>query len=192
MRRKSTLALLACLGLSTLPALAADPIEALARTCNNCHGVNGVSAGQSMPSIGGQSEAYLKQVMMQWKSGERASATMTRLIKGYSDEQIAGLAKYFAAKPWVPVAQKVSANALKTGKEVTERCETCHGETGSKPDDELTPKLHGQWAQYMELEMLKYRDDGFQMAHKKMKNTARKLDEAGVATAAQYYAGQNK
>jgi sulfide dehydrogenase cytochrome subunit len=192
MRRKSTLALLACLGLSTLPALAADPIEALARTCNNCHGVNGVSAGPSMPSIGGQSEAYLKQVMMQWKSGERASATMTRLIKGYSDEQIAGLAKYFAAKPWVPVAQKVSANALKTGKEVTERCETCHGETGSKPDDELTPKMHGQWAQYLELELMKYRDDGFQMAHKKMKNTARKLDEAGVATAAQYYAGQNK
>jgi sulfide dehydrogenase cytochrome subunit len=190
--RNNMLIAMTTLGLVATTALAADPIEGLARTCNNCHGVNGVSAGPSMPSIGGQSEAYLKQVMMQWKSGERASATMTRLIKGYSDEQIAGLAKYFAAKPWVPVAQKVSANALKTGKEVTERCETCHGETGSKPDDELTPKLHGQWAQYMELEMLKYRDDGFQMAHKKMKNTARKLDEAGVATAAQYYAGQNK
>jgi sulfide dehydrogenase cytochrome subunit len=183
---------LAALGLAATSAQAADPIDALARTCNNCHGVNGVSVGPSMPSIGGQSEAYLKQVMMQWKSGERASATMTRLIKGYSDEQIAGLAKYFAAKPWVPVAQKVSANAMKNGKAVTERCETCHGETGSKPDDELTPKMHGQWAQYMELELMKYRDDGFLMAHKKMKNTARKLDEAGVATAAQYYAGQNK
>ncbi|RPJ06953.1 MAG: cytochrome c4, partial [Deltaproteobacteria bacterium] len=29
---------------------AADPIEALANTCNNCHGVNGVSVGPSMPS----------------------------------------------------------------------------------------------------------------------------------------------
>ena len=197
MRRKSTTALLTALGLATFgliahPALAADPIDNLARTCNNCHGVNGVSVGPSMPSIGGQSETYLKNVMRQWKSGERASATMTRLIKGYSDQEIAGLAKFFAAKPWVPVAQKVSANALKTGKGVTERCETCHGDTGSKPDDEETPKLHGQWAQYMELEMAKYRDDGFLMPHKKMKTNVRKLDDAGVDTAAQYYAGQNK
>lgn len=197
MRRKSVPDHMAMLGLVALgivaqPSMAADPIDNLARTCNNCHGVNGVSAGPSMPSIGGQSEAYLKQIMMQWKSGERASATMTRLIKGYSDEQIAGLAKYFATKPWTPVAQKVGADAMKNGKAVTERCETCHGETGSKPDDEFTPKMHGQWAQFMELELMKYRDDGFQMAHKKMKNNARKLDEAGVDTAAQFYAGQNK
>jgi sulfide dehydrogenase cytochrome subunit len=172
-------------------AFAAD-IDGLARTCNNCHGVNGVSAGGSMPSLGGQSETYLKTIMMQWKSGERASATMTRLIKGYSDEQIAALAKYFASKTWTPVAQKVSADALKNGKDLTERCETCHGVTGSKPDEADTPFLHGQQAKYMELELLKYRDDGFQMTHKKMKNNSRKLDEAGVSTAAQYYAGQNK
>jgi sulfide dehydrogenase cytochrome subunit len=167
-------------------------VEGLARTCNNCHGVNGVSAGGSMPSLGGQSELYLKNIMMQWKSGERASATMSRLIKGYSDEQIAGLAKYYASKPWVPVAQTVSADALKNGKDLTERCETCHGVTGSKPDEADTPFMHGQQAKYLELELLKYRDDGFLMTHKKMKNNARKLDEAGVSTAAQYYAGQNK
>lgn len=171
---------------------ATEEIGGLARTCNNCHGVNGVSVGASMPSIGGQSEAYLKQTMMQWKSGERASATMGRLIKGYSDEQIAALAKYFSAKPWTPVSQKVSAVALKEGKDVTERCETCHGVTGSKPDDEQTPKLHGQWAKYLELELLKYRDDGFQMTHKKMLKNARKLDDAGVMTSADYYAGQNQ
>ncbi|MDD5390954.1 MAG: hypothetical protein PHD37_16580, partial [Gallionellaceae bacterium] len=79
MRRKSTLALLACLGLSTLPALAADPIEGLARTCNNCHGTGGVSVGHSMPSIAGLSETYLKNILMEWKSGARSSANMTRL-----------------------------------------------------------------------------------------------------------------
>mgnify|MGYP001765100077 CR=1 FL=1 len=42
-----------------------------------------------MPSIAGLSEAYLKHVMMEWKSGARASANMTRLIKGYTDEEIA-------------------------------------------------------------------------------------------------------
>jgi len=178
-------------GLFLAGSVSAD-VDGLARTCNNCHGVNGVSAGGSMPSIGGQSETYLKTIMMQWKSGERASATMTRLIKGYSDEQITELAKYYAGKAWTPVAQSVSADALKTGVEITERCETCHGVTGSKPDEADTPFLHGQQAKYIELELLKYRDDGFLMTHKKMKNNARKLDAAGVTTAAQYYAGQNK
>jgi len=81
---------------------ASRPTENLANTCNNCHGMNGVSVGPSMPSIGGLSEAYLKNIMLQWKSGERYSATMGRLIKGYSDEQIAALATHFSKLPWTP------------------------------------------------------------------------------------------
>jgi cytochrome subunit of sulfide dehydrogenase len=184
---------LAAFGLAAAgSALAADPIEGLARTCNNCHGINGVSAGPTIPSIGGLSEAYLKQIMLQWKKKERDDGTMSRLIRGYSDEDIAALAKYFSAKPWVPVAQTVSADALKKGKDVTERCETCHGATGSQPDDELTPKLHGQWARYLQLELEKYRSEEFKMTHQKMLKNARKLDAGDVATAAQFYAGQSK
>lgn len=192
MRRKSTLAILACLVLSAVPALAADPIEGLARTCNNCHGTNGVSVGLSMPSIGGLSEAYLKNIMMEWKNGDRASANMTRLIKGYTDDEIAGLAKYFAKQPWVPQVQPVSADLIAKGKDVTDRCETCHGVTGGAPDGDDVPRLNGQWAKYLELELVKYRDEGFRMTHKKMTKNARKLDEGDVSTAAKYYGAQSK
>lgn len=185
---------LAALGLLCAGSVvqAADPIEGLARTCNNCHGVNGVSAGGSMPSIGGQSEAYLKNIMQEWKSGARASATMSRLIKGYSDEQIAALAKYYAGKPWVPRAQMASADVLAKGKEASDRCETCHGATGGQPDDELTPRLNGQQAKYLELELMKYRDEGFTMVHKKMIKNARKMDEGDVVTTTQFYGSQSK
>ncbi|NTV97215.1 MAG: hypothetical protein HGA75_17670, partial [Thiobacillus sp.] len=155
-------------------SLAADNIEGLARTCNNCHGTGGVSVGQSMPSIAGLSETYLKNIMMEWKTGARASANMTRLIKGYTDDEIAGLAAYFAKQPWTPQPQKASAEVLAKGKDVTERCETCHGATGGQPDDKDTPMLAGQWAKYLELELMKYRDEGFQMTHKKMTKNARK------------------
>jgi cytochrome c553 len=76
---------LAAAGLAASPAMA-GPVEDLASTCNACHGLNGVSVGPTMPSIGGSAEAYLKNVMLQWKSGERYSATMGRHFKGYSDE----------------------------------------------------------------------------------------------------------
>ena len=191
MRRKSSLALFVCLGLSTFPVLA-GPTEDLARTCNACHGLNGVSVGPSMPSIGGLSEPYLKNLLLQWKKGERYAATMDRHVKGYSDEELAALASYYSKLPWTPVVQKADAKVLAQGKAATDRCETCHGDTGGKPDDADTPMLNGQWARYLELELLKYRTEAAKMPHKKMRNNAKKLDEADVAAVAHFYAAQPK
>ncbi len=176
---------------AALPTHAAD-IDALARTCNNCHGVDGVSAGGSMPSIGGQPEVFLNKIMLEWKRGERAAASMNRLIKGYSDEQIAALAKYYAAKPWKAQVQSASAEVLSKGKDATERCENCHGVTGSEPNDDETPRLHGQTVKYMELEMNKYRDEAFLVTHRKMRNSALKMEAEEVLPAVQYYGAQAK
>jgi sulfide dehydrogenase cytochrome subunit len=189
--RPQLIALIATGVLATTPASAAD-LETIARACNNCHGTGGVSVGHSMPSIAGLSEAYLKNIMMQWKSGERASANMTRLIKGYTDEEIAGLARHFSQQKWTPVVQPASADVLKKGKEATDACETCHGVTGGQPDDADTPMLAGQWAKYMELELMKYRDEGFKMTHKKMIKNTRKMDAGDVEIAARYYGAQSK
>lgn len=190
--RYNLLIAMATLGLAATPVLAADPIEGLARTCNNCHGTGGVSVGHSMPSIAGLSETYLKNILMEWKSGARSSANMTRLISGYTDAEIAALAKYYSKLPWTPQVQPVAADLIAKGKETTDRCETCHGATGGKPDDEETPRLNGQWAKYLELELLKYRDEGFLMTHKKMIKNARKLEEGDVGVAAKYYGAQSK
>lgn len=170
-------------------AYAEDKTEALANTCNNCHGVNGISVGPNMPSIGGMSEAYLNNIMQEWKAGTRFSATMGRLIKGYSDEQIAALAKHFAAKPWVPSAQKTDAKLVELGKKVTARCAGCHGEAG-KADDGETPNLNGQWSQYLQLEALKYRDDAVAMPSRPMRNAAKKLSDEEVKAVAEFYASQ--
>jgi sulfide dehydrogenase cytochrome subunit len=189
MKKLSTL--VASLAFIASGAAVADT-ESLARTCNTCHGVNGISAGGAIPSIGGQSEGYLLQIMMQWKSGERASANMTRLISGYSDAQIAALAKHYAAKPWAPKAKAVGADVIARGKEATDRCGSCHGDTGGEPDDNETPRLNGQEAAFLHLELEKYRDDGFEMPHKKMKKNARKLEQADLPAVAGFYGAQGK
>ncbi len=180
------------LGLFVSAPLGAANIGDLANTCNNCHGMDGVSVGPSMPSIAGLSEPYLKNLMLQWKSGERYSATMGRLVKGYSDEQIASLARHFSQLPWTPVVQKADVAVLAKGKDVTDRCETCHGVTGGQPDDKDTPHLNGQWAQYLEMELMKYREDAVKMPHAKMRKNAQKMGADDVKTAAEYYAAQPK
>lgn len=176
----------------TSSAMAGIDIGILARTCNNCHGVDGVSAGASMPSIGGLPREYLKTVMKQWKYDERGAATMNRIVKGFSDDEIDALAEHFSKKRWVPVPQRTTAAMLKKGKSVIfENCEDCHGHTGGDPDIDA-PKINGQWAKYMELELEKYREEAFLMPHRKMKKTARKMKDGDVPAAAHYFGAQNK
>lgn len=188
---KRTVLFIALCGLAAGTA-AREDIEVLARTCNGCHGLGGVSVGLSMPSIGGLTERYLKNIMKQWKYDQRTGVTMARIVKGLTDDEIDALAAYFARQPWVPVPQTAPAELLARGKNaVRENCEDCHGLTGSDPDVDA-PRLNGQWAKYMELELMKYRDAGFTMPHRKMKKAAREMKPADLPAAARYYGAQDK
>lgn len=186
-----TLLALALAAFSAAVAARGD-IEPLARTCNNCHGVGGVSVGLSMPSIGGLPRDYLRNIMKQWKYDERSSITMGRIVKGFSDDEIDALAAYFARQRWVPSPQAVAAPVLAKGRSaIAERCEDCHGFTGSDPDVDA-PKINGQWAKYMELELAKYRSKEFKMPHRKMKKAAHEIKDAEVQPAARYYGAQSR
>ncbi|MDD4882750.1 MAG: c-type cytochrome [Gallionellaceae bacterium] len=167
-------------------------VDTLARTCNNCHGLNGVSAGATMPSIGGLPKGYLSKIMKEWKYDKRAAATMNRIVKGFSDDEIDALAAYFSKRRWLPVAQKTSAVQLKLGKSVIrENCEDCHGTYGNDPDIDA-PRIDGQSTEYMALELEKYRDEAFDMPHRKMKKTIRRLKDGEVTPVVDYYGAQKR
>ena len=65
--------------------------------CANCHGTNGKSNGK-IPTLAGRPAPALAAVMKAFKSETPPPATtiMNRIAKGYTDEQIEALAKYFA------------------------------------------------------------------------------------------------
>lgn len=94
----AALAALTALAPALACAQAADAARSaavLAGTCANCHGTVGKSAG-AMPSLAGQPEAYLVQQMQAFRDGKRPATIMHQLAKGYTDEQIAALAKHYA------------------------------------------------------------------------------------------------
>jgi cytochrome subunit of sulfide dehydrogenase len=95
---KLALATLCVLGASGL-AQAQDPHLArnLAATCANCHGTNGKSVG-GMDSLAGEPKDKLLQKMMDFKSGAKPASIMHQISKGYTDEQLALIAGYFAAQ----------------------------------------------------------------------------------------------
>jgi cytochrome subunit of sulfide dehydrogenase len=90
------------LGVASLPAAVAaqtPPAPAAGRvlvaTCTGCHGQNGKSAG-AIPTLAGQSEAQIRQAMLDYKNDRRAGTMMNRHAKGFSDDEIGAIAREIA------------------------------------------------------------------------------------------------
>lgn len=79
-------------------SLRAQDVAVLAASCVNCHGPDGRSTG-GMPQLRGLPESYLLERLQAFKAGTAKDATvMTRLAKGYDDEQLKALAQWFSKK----------------------------------------------------------------------------------------------
>jgi sulfide dehydrogenase cytochrome subunit len=94
---KVVAAALLALAAAAAAAQAPDPNLArnLAATCTNCHGTNGVSQGGT-ESLAGMAKDTLIRKMQEYKSGSKPASIMPQLAKGYTDEQIALIAGWFA------------------------------------------------------------------------------------------------
>lgn len=82
----------------------ANQARSLAATCFTCHGTDGRSAGGVPPSLAGQDRNYLLQQMQDFKAGRRPATIMHQHAKGYTDEQLALIAGYFASVKPGPAA----------------------------------------------------------------------------------------
>lgn len=166
---------LALLGelLAAPAALSAGPTpEMLSYMCAGCHGTDGSSAGPSSPSIAGIDRVYFIDNMLAYKNGKRTSTIMTRIAKGYTDEQIEQMADFFAAQKLVLYPQKADPAKASNGKELHEMyCEKCHEDGGRNSQDSAV--LAGQWMPYLHEAMNEFLTDG-RTQPKKMK---RKVDE---------------
>ena len=94
---------LALSALTSGGALAADAnvlrTRALAATCAQCHGTEGAAVeGQAMVRLAGLPEDYILSQLMAFRNGQRQATIMHQITKGYSQEQLETLAKYFGAK----------------------------------------------------------------------------------------------
>lgn len=70
----------------------------LAAACASCHGTNGRSV-TGMEALAGYPADRMAKAMRDFRSGAKPSTLMQRLAKGYTDEQIDAIAKFYAAQP---------------------------------------------------------------------------------------------
>ena len=66
-----------------------------AANCYNCHGTEGHAVGR-MPPLSGLGENRMLALLLEFKRGQRAATVMHQLSRGYTDEELAMLARYFS------------------------------------------------------------------------------------------------
>ena len=98
--RFSLLSVLACAfvqaGAANAADLAADAPAGMA-SCSGCHAIS-KSVDTPVPRLFGRKADELALAMREFKAGTKPSTVMGRLAKGFSDDEIAALAAWFAAQ----------------------------------------------------------------------------------------------
>lgn len=69
------------------------------QTCIGCHGEDGVGVMPEYPTLGGQHEDYLDQVLDDYRMGRRENAIMNAFASQLAREDVVALAAYYAALP---------------------------------------------------------------------------------------------
>jgi cytochrome c553 len=163
--------------------------------CSKCHGENGVSISPLFPILAAQLpgyiEAELRLFRIRGRSDPRGRAFMWGISRGLTDEQIKGVAQYFASQP--PVKGEGSSNPALADKgklmyengapaRDIEACTVCHGHSGEGVNTQ--PRLAGQHRDYVTTEMLQYRS-GLR-ENKVMQHVTEKMTDDEIAAVVEY------
>jgi cytochrome c553 len=70
-----------------------------AGACAACHGEAGISLQANWPSLAGQHEDYLREVLSQYRNNVRTDPVMRGQVQILTDDDIANLAAFYAAQP---------------------------------------------------------------------------------------------
>lgn len=178
---------------ASLPASAAQPAtaEMLTLTCYACHGTRGASAGPLQPSIGGQNAKYMFDTLKRYQSGERPSTVMGRIMTGYSDAEIKGIAEHLSTLPFVAATHQKDvdpAKAVRGQVHHDQYCKKCHQDNG-RDFAEGAGILGGQWLGFLKLVFDEYKA-GKRSMPKEMQERIGKVSDQDCDDLAHFYASQ--
>ena len=173
------------------------PVALAQQVCSLCHGVTGNAVSPNFPNLAAQPEAYVAAQLAGFKGhGRRDPAGfeyMWGISRALSDEQVAGLAAYYAAQKPTPQPLEGDPGRARAGKVLFEGgapdraippCGTCHGDHGQ--GQATFPRLAGQHADYVEKQLRVFQRTDERPEGSVMKTIAHGLSDADVVNAAAY------
>jgi cytochrome c553 len=165
-------------------------IEEKVKLCATCHGEQGIPINKQTPVIWGQNAGYLYYQLRDFKSGARKSDVMAPLAGQLQQEDLLPIAEYFSKLKWPnlqqpPAPDDIAAKAQSAISSVGP-CTACHLEHFQ--GDGTTARLAGQWQDYLQANMLAFRDKS-RGNNPGMSDLMKATSPDDLAAVAQYLAG---
>src|ERR1700761_2674965 len=155
MRRQLRVFSLLTFGVSLVvaPGYAADVPAAIkdkAEICAGCHGENGISETENIPSLAGQQDQFIQWQLVFFRGGARKNEQMQPIAEQISNEDVRILGAYFASltpPKNSPPDDNPDLSSKGAQAAVGRRCGSCHGDTfaGTK----AVARLAGQREEYL-------------------------------------------
>ena len=170
--------------------------------CVACHSADGNSLLPENPKLAGQHEDYLYKQMREFKGWNgaapvRENAIMGAMVAGLEDEDMKGLAKYFASFELQPETSK-NLETRELGQKIwrggiaskgVPAWASCHGPAGAGLPAQY-PRLSGQFADYSAAQLKAFRDGGrANDPNRMMRMIALKMTDAEMNAVSDYAAG---
>ncbi len=178
----------------------AVPAVAMAQqVCSNCHGLDGNSTSPNFPRLAAQQPEYLASQLTQFRNHGRSDPAgfvyMWGLSRHLSDDQIKGLAAYFAGQAAVANAPGDGRYATQ-GKSIFETgipansvpaCGVCHGAEGH--GTAAFPRIAGQHADYVVKQLVIFQQTEQRPQGAVMKTITHALTKEDMRAVASYVQG---
>ena len=167
------------------------------QVCSNCHGLTGNAVSPNFPRLAGQVEPYVVAQLNGFKSHNRQDPAgfeyMWGLSRSLTEEQIRGLAAYYAAQVPQPQPLEGDAARLEPGRTIfitgvadkgVPACLGCHGAEGQ--GQAAYPRLAGQHADYLVKQLIVFQRTDERPEGSVMKVVAHDLTRQNIDDVATY------
>jgi cytochrome c553 len=168
------------------PALGADLFEKQA-PCLSCHGAEGQSQIENVPSLGAQTTSYSIIQLFMFREKMRVADPMNEAAKELTDDELQSMAAAFAAQPAPkPPDDSGDPARLEQARVLTEQnhCNVCH-----RPDfsgQQTVPRLAYQREDYLLKTLREYKSGARHAYEPIMLEVLQPIDDAQLVEFAYY------
>jgi cytochrome c553 len=172
-------------------ARAADvaAIKEKAEVCGACHGANGISQTENIPSLAGQPDQYIQWQLVFFRAGSRKNEQMQPIVEPLTNEDVRNFGAYFASlEPPAPPEKDDNPDLSKKGAQaaVGRRCASCH--TDNFAGTKAVARLAAQREEYLVKALLDYKQSKRVGTQAVMSDVAYPLSEEEITALAHYFA----
>lgn len=123
--------------------------KAKAEICAGCHGDNGISQTENIPSLAGQLDQFIQWQLVFFRAGARKNEQMQPIVEQLSNEDIRNLGAYFASLTPAKAPPDNDPDLSRKGAEAAagRRCASCH--LDSYAGTKGVARLAGQREEYL-------------------------------------------